>query len=278
MARRPRTPAAKNPLLHSTDAEQVTACLHEIGGSVLDDLHVNLTAALDGSEAHTRLYLRDYKRLTNQLLGAVQATDPDRVVADGAELLIAVHGRPARAYTSLLESCSAQAPFSTWAERYELGDAVALALTSHIREFVGGVRLLAPDTEPPADFDDLTAQRFLRRVHYFLHHDTEPSLARIMRVLALSKSELGRMFGVSRQAIDGWMELAVPADRQEKLAAVLALCDLLERKVKADRVAGVARRPADAYGGLTMLEMIAADRHNELLDSVRNSFAWSQAA
>jgi hypothetical protein len=278
MTRRPRTPSAKNPLLDATDAEQVTACLHEIGGNVLDDLHVNLTAALGGSEPHTRLYVRDYKQLTNRLLGAVQTTNPERVVADGAELLIAVHGRPARAYTSLLQSCSAQAPFSTWAERYELGDAVALDLTSHIRVLVGGVRLLAPDAEPPADFDDVAAQRFLRRVRYFLDHDTEPPLERIMRVLALSKSELGRMFGVSRQATDGWMELGLPADRQEKLSAVLALCDLLERKLKSDRAPGVARRAADAYGGLTMLEMIAADRHNELLSSVRNSFAWSQAA
>jgi hypothetical protein len=278
MPRLPRTPTAKNPLLDAIDAEQVTACLHEIGGSVIDDLRVNLNAALAGSELHTRLYVRDYKRLTNQLLGAVQATNPERIVADGAELLIAVHGRPARTHTSLLQSCSVHAPFSTWAGRYELGDAVALDLTSHIRVLVGGVRLPAPDSEPPADFDDLSAQRFLRRVRYFLDHDAEPPIERIMRVLALSKSDLGRMFGVSRQATDGWMELGVPADRQEKLSAVLALCDLLERKLKSNRAPGVARRAADAYGGLNMLEMIAADRHNELLDSVRNSFAWSQAA
>ena len=53
---------------------------------------------------------------------------------------------------------------------------------------------------------------------------------------------------------------------------------MLERKLKTDRIAGVARRAADAYGGLTMIEMITADRHLELLDSVRGAFEWHQAA
>jgi hypothetical protein len=70
----------------------------------------------------------------------------------------------------------------------------------------------------------------------------------------------------------------VPAERQEKLAALLALCDVLERKLKRDRIAGVARREAAAYGGHTMLQMIADDRHRELLESVRDAFDWSQPA
>ena len=55
-----------------------------------------------------------------------------------------------------------------------------------------------------------------------------------MRVFELSKSELGRLFGVTRQAIDGWRVGGVPADRQEKLASMLALADLLERKLIVD--------------------------------------------
>jgi hypothetical protein len=38
------------------------------------------------------------------------------------------------------------------------------------------------------------------------------------------------------------------------------------------------RRPADAYGGKTMLELIAADEHGELLAQVRDSFDWTSAA
>jgi hypothetical protein len=92
----------------------------------------------------------------------------------------------------------------------------------------------------------------------------------------LSQRRLCR--GVTRQAIDRWLANGVPPERQEKLAAILAVADLLERKLKSGRVAGVARRPADAYGGRTMLQMIAADRHAELLASVRGSFDWARAA
>ena len=70
----------------------------------------------------------------------------------------------------------------------------------------------------------------------------------------------------------------MPADRQDKLATLLALTDLLEGKLKTDRIPGVARREAKAYGGHSMLDLITADRQRELLGLVRDSFAWSQAA
>jgi hypothetical protein len=43
-------------------------------------------------------------------------------------------------------------------------------------------------------------------------------------------------------------------------------------------VPGIVRRPAEVYGGLTMLEMIAADRHEELLEFTRASFDFGRAA
>jgi hypothetical protein len=99
-----------------------------------------------------------------------------------------------------------------------------------------------------------------------------------MEAFDLSKSELGRLFGVSRQAIDGWLVKGVPSERQEKLATLLAVTDLLERKLKAGRLPGIARRAAAAYDGQTMLDLMAADRHDELLAKVRESFDWASAA
>jgi DNA-binding transcriptional regulator YdaS (Cro superfamily) len=103
-------------------------------------------------------------------------------------------------------------------------------------------------------------------------------LDEIQDVFALSGTELGRLFGVSRQAVDQWRARGVPAARQEKAATVAAAGDLLRRSLKPERIPGVARRPAVAYGGLTMLEMIERDRHRELLDLVRASFDWATAA
>ncbi len=101
-------------------------------------------------------------------------------------------------------------------------------------------------------------------------------LDQIGEVFGLSKTDLGRIFGVSRQAIDTWHAGGVPAARQEKAAVVAAIAELLSRRLKAERIPGVARRPADAYGGLTMLEMIERDRHLELLASVRAAFDWGR--
>ena len=152
-------------------------------------------------------------------------------------------------------------------------------VTDRVRSLIGA-RPLTPPSEPLRPLvDDVAAERFQRAVRRQLDHsEDENPLERLMRVFRLSKSELGRLFGVSRQAVDGWLQHGVPADRQDKLATLSALADLLERKLKADRIPGLARRPAEAYGGETMLELIAADRHRELLALVRESFAWSQAA
>ena len=73
-------------------------------------------------------------------------------------------------------------------------------------------------------------------------------------------------------------DLAALEEIKAKLAALASLADLLEAKLKSGRLPGIARRPADAYGGLSMLDMIAADRHDELLQSVRESFEWERAA
>src|SRR5215217_1430422 len=86
----------------------------------------------------------------------------------------------------------------------------------------------------------------------------------IAETLELSETELGRLFGVSRQAVGQWRERGVPSNRMAKVATVAAVCDRLQHRLKAERIPGIARRPARAYGGLSMLEMIARDRQDEL--------------
>ena len=102
-------------------------------------------------------------------------------------------------------------------------------------------------------------------------------LDRIMDLFALSKTELGSLFGVSGGTIERWQASRVPSDRLAKLGDILALADLLERKLEPDRIAATVRRPADGYGGRSMLDLIAADEHAWLLADVRSTFDWSQS-
>jgi transcriptional regulator with XRE-family HTH domain len=272
-----------SPLL-ARNPERVRRALRELdGGELLPALGFQLERALEGSEDATREYVRCYRVRTVRVLDEASRARPDVVVrtADGHHALIDVTGTPRRAPVEALETASAEAPFGPWSARFPLEEAIALDLTSRVRQLIG---LRALDLSPPdlglgEVADDLTALRFLRRVRFHLNHpDEEHPLRRLIDAFGLSKTELASLFGVRRQAVDQWLERGVPSERQEKVQTLVAICDLLERKLKPGRLAGVARRRADAYEGKTMLELIAADRHRELLELVRDSFDWASAA
>ena len=80
---------------------------------------------------------------------------------------------------------------------------------------------------------------------------------------------------MKRQAVEQWEHKGdVPAARLEKLANLPSVGEMLERKLSAGRLPLVARRRADNYGGLTMLEMVRADRDVELRELTERAFDW----
>lgn len=97
---------------------------------------------------------------------------------------------------------------------------------------------------------------------------TEP-LARLQALWDLSGEDLGSIFGVSRQAVSKWRRNGVPSERAEALADLAAATDLLDRKVKRERIPAVVRRSAERLGGHSLLELARDGRHREILDLVR---------
>jgi len=273
----------RSPLFDDPDPDRVTEVLHGIDNDLLVRVGTALRGALNGSDADACSYVRDYRRLTGCLLAEAERVHPE-LVADQpipAELRTVASSRRARVLAAVIENGSTSAPFSPWTRRFELTDAIGLDLTNQVRALLGARQLTLPagGEQHEVTVDDVSVHRFLRRVRHHLNHpDDEHPLRRLMDAFGLSKTELARLFGVRRQAIDGWLAHGVPAERQEKLVVLLDIAELLERKLKAGRLPGAARRPADAYDGQTMLDLVAADRHRELLESVRASFDWSTAA
>jgi hypothetical protein len=265
-------------LFEGASADQVRRAVIDAAAGPVAALRGSLAEAFTGSHDGAQRYISDYRSLTLALLDEAHRALPEAVVetADGRLSITDASGGPVQALNGVLDHAAVEAPFTPWANVYDPAEAVALYAVNHIRLLVGAPLLAPPAERLNGRVDDLAAQRFQRAVVRELDR-TEP-LARLMQLFSLSKSELGRLFGVTRQAIDGWLAQGVPADRQDKLATLLALADLLERKLKTERIPGIARRPAEAYGGLTMLELIAADRQRDLLRMVRASFDWSQAA
>jgi hypothetical protein len=254
-------------IFEGSQPERVRKAVRELGGDLVPELTDDLNAAFDGSYEAARRYVLHYRDLTAMLLGEAAELKPD-INSESNGLLL-----------SMLENASTQAPFSPFSQQYELGDAVALELTNLTRSLIG-YQTLAPRARKSfrPELDELAARRFLRNVRQHLNQLGDDQLVQVMAAFQLSKTELGTLFGVSRQATDGWLANGVPAERREKLNTLVSIAELLERKLKPGRLPGVARTPADAYGGLTMLEMVVGDRHRELLEDVRESFDWSTAA
>lgn len=89
-------------------------------------------------------------------------------------------------------------------------------------------------------------------------------LERAMRMWDLSVSKTARMFGVSRQAFQKWLDNRPPADRLQDVARLDRATQLLVDHVRPTRVPAVVRRPSERLGGRSLLD-VALDGDLETL-------------
>ncbi|MEA2001631.1 MAG: hypothetical protein U9N84_07070 [Actinomycetota bacterium] len=101
-------------------------------------------------------------------------------------------------------------------------------------------------------------------------------LRRILQVWGLSQSEAARRFGVSRQAVAKWLASGVPANRVKAVADYSAATDVLVHYVKSDRIPAMVRRSAPALGESSLLDLLGAGRHRDLLEACRAMFDFSR--
>lgn len=103
------------------------------------------------------------------------------------------------------------------------------------------------------------------------------AIDRMKRVLDLNETEVGRLFGISRQAVTSWRAKGVPASRSRRLADILRVVDILEMQLLPDRIPGVVRTPASTLGERTVLEVLADEDAHDLLVTLRTAFDWDPA-
>lgn len=141
--------------------------------------------------------------------------------------------------------------------------------------------MASPGPSPRVAIDTLpnTAdyQRFSRYVLSEIS-DAGTGLESLLAAWQMTVTEMATLFGVRRQAVGQWLESGVPAVRLPKLVTMQRVAELLERNLLVERIPAVVRTPSDRWAGATMLEMIAADRHAELLADVARSFDWAASA
>jgi len=216
-----------------------------IDPTVAKAVNTALEGALRGDEAAARRYARAWRRLVRQ------------VVAD--------HDAPASAF-DVLDHLALTAPFAPQGPVGALMSAAASIMTGMSTRPVRG----APSELP----DALDYQRFSRVVLHELS-GAGTGLERLLAAWQLSVTDAGHLFGVARQAVQQWLDGGVPPARQPKLVMVLRVADLLERNLLPERVPGVVRTPARAYGNRTLLQAIADDDHDHVFEVVARSFDWS---
>ncbi|MEN3280828.1 MAG: hypothetical protein V7607_1968 [Solirubrobacteraceae bacterium] len=273
-------------LLTATSPGAVARAAVQIGGDSVAQIESALPRALAGERGQVRVYVVAYRELTGRVLEAAGRARPDLLAVDEAgqvQVFGAKAGqqRPAGVLwvRAALEQEAMSIPFSGWVGTLGVGKGTAGAVAALLRTLLRGTDTLTPPNGhlPEWQLDDRQFVRFSRAVLDELSRADTP-LDHVSAVLALSQTELAALFGVRRQALDQWATRGVPSDRQEKVATLGAIADLLAAKLKRDRIPGVVRRPAPAYGDRSILDAIAAGDEDRVLSELQDAFDWAAAA
>jgi hypothetical protein len=234
--------------------------------------------AVAGDAEAVRSYVGSYRSVTRAYLVAIHGWRPDLVSERSNGFLIAdIHGHQSEEPWEVIELGAAEAPFSSWTAVWGLRDGTVAFLLASIRQAIPKLPPLSPPAQHGVNaFHKGSPTRFAQLVLAQLRGERHP-VERVMEVFGLTQTEMGTLFGVTGEAVRGWVP-NVPASRRAKLTAMVALGDLLERKLKPGLVPSIARTPAAAYGGRSMLDRIREDGHQELLDLTKRSFDWSATA
>lgn len=276
-------------VLSESVPRKVADATEGLAGSMVEVIEASLPGALAGERAQVRAYVGAYRDLTGRVLDAVGAARPDLLLIDEKQQVafvveVKAGGRSQPATVAWLRAALEQeamsAPFSEWVGALGAGRGTAVAVVAQLRATLPGTAALVAPAErrlPEWRMDNRAVVRFYRAVVDELSR-TEMPLDQIASVLGLTRVELARLFGVRRQALDQWEQRGVPSDRQQKLATVGEIADLLAAKLKRDRIPGVARRVASAYGDRSMLDAIAEGNEDAVLDELRDALTWAAAA
>jgi hypothetical protein len=93
-------------------------------------------------------------------------------------------------------------------------------------------------------------------------------------VCALSPTKTGRVFGVSRQAVNAWLTKGVPADRLADVDRAGQLAAELTRTFRRERLPQIVRGPIPALNDRSILESLRTDGPGPTLAALDRLRSW----
>jgi DNA-binding transcriptional regulator YdaS (Cro superfamily) len=254
-------------LLEVPDPRQLGAFVRVAG--LFADVNLDLVRRCDPQA------VRGYAILWHEAAETLWGSLPEDCVQRGLKLPVFL------AWEQLGEAAE-EAPFSAYTETPAgIGDALALFMVDRLRSQFLGACTVDVSSDLLLDHRHVWRSGLVERFRTTYRAEQShraPLLDQVRAVFRLSNRELAQMFGVTPSAIGQWVASGIPAARQEKAVTLAQTADVLSRRLQPERLPGIFRKKATAYGDRSMIDLVSADEHAWLLEDVRTSFDFSQTA
>lgn len=270
-------------LVHGLDVDSADECAKLLGGVSEEFVAFRETMphALRGEWSSVIVLVNRWHRLVDAVLESASYKEPQFVrKLDDRFGIVTASGVVSEEPIRYLDHLIVEVPFSPLIRLFGADVGVGMVAIDAVRWLLPGYHQLRFEASPgwPDLPEGSDTTRYRRLVELALR-SMQPPLARVRELFDLNTGEIAELFGVTRQAVEQWERNGdVPVARHEKLANLLSVGELLERKLKPGRLPLIARKRADAYGGVTMLDMVRADRDDELRELTERAFDWSVTA
>jgi hypothetical protein len=276
-------PSVQRTLVRALHADTADACAEELQGVAerFYPFSEALPHALRGDWSAVTVLVRRWHKLVDEILESASEELPELVRrVEGRFGILTASRSLSEEPVRYLDHLISDIPFSPFLSRFGPDVGVGVAAIDAVRLLLPGCRTLRFEESPGwPDLPEGTDANRYRRLVELATRSMRPPLARVKDLFGLNNGEIADLFGVRRQAVDQWERSGeIPTGRREKLANMLAVGELFERKLGPGRLPLVAQRRAGVYGGRTMLDMVAADRDAELRDLTERAFDWSTTA
>ncbi|MEO6834442.1 MAG: hypothetical protein ABI231_00825 [Candidatus Tumulicola sp.] len=109
----------------------------------------------------------------------------------------------------------------------------------------------------------------------FIGVSSRQQLDFLAHALGLSETELGTLFGVTRQAVSAWRERGVPARRTASVDRIVEFTQFLQRRLVPGRIPQIIRTKAKGLDRHSMLEVLRESGPDRLYEYMTRLAAYA---